>query len=292
MNQSKQNLSEIFCTLKSSSQDQLVLIEEIFIGLGVSPEDIVVVLKNKINRISVYIQGKRKLQRLEKLLKKIHLKGIFFRIKVIKKENWKAKWAKNFLPFHLTKRFDVVPVWRRRTYKKDRREPIFLASINAFGTGLHETTSFMSRLVERCENRFKSFLDVGTGTGLLSLVALKCGAKTICAVDIDKDCVKSAQENFAINGYSKDNIKQGDIEKLKSKKHFDFVAANLITHDLIRLKKILVSFVAPGGFLAISGISLENLVNIREAFRPLPLRCLKIKKGKQWVAILYKRKNK
>jgi ribosomal protein L11 methyltransferase len=219
-----------------------------------------------------------------------HLKGPFrFKIKKIKNENWKTKHAKNFSIFALTKQFDVVPSWRRKGYCKTARTPIIIDSINAFGTGLHETTSFMAHLIERMEGKFKSFLDIGTGTGLLAMIALKCGAQDVQAIDFDPDAVVAAKRNLKVNGYPGSIARRGDIERYRAQKRFDLVAANLITRDLIKYKKQILSTVCKNGFLAISGIMIENLPLIRKAFGMKKLRCIKIYKGEQWVAFLYKR---
>ncbi|MDD3375553.1 MAG: 50S ribosomal protein L11 methyltransferase [Candidatus Omnitrophica bacterium] len=281
-------LFEIFCIIKSANRDQADLVAEFLFSIGANYRDVTVLTKKGIFRISIYFKNQKKAENFKTKLDNFRLKGVSFKLREVKIENWKEKWAKNFSPFQLTKTIDVVPTWRKKSYKKTKRTPIYLSSINAFGTGLHETTSFMAELVEQKKDKFSSFFDIGTGTGLLALVALHNGAKDVLAIDFNQDCVKSAKENFEVNK-SKALIQKADIGEFKIKKVFDFVAANLITHDLTKFKRELVSFVGPRGFLAISGISLENLSLIKETFRALPLRCIKIKRGKQWVALLYKR---
>jgi len=285
---SEKKLFELFCIVRSSDRGQADLIVEILVSIGVKFKDIIVLTKKDIVRVSVYFSNKKKSENFKKKLQQIDLKNIRFRLREVKIENWKEKWAKSFSPFQLTKFIDVVPTWRKRGYQKTKRTPIYLSSINAFGTGLHETTRFMAELVEQCQGKFSSFFDIGMGTGILAMVALNSGAKDVLAIDFDSDCVKAARENFKANEKNA-NIQKADIGEFKSKQTFDFVAANLITHDLIKFKKRLASFVGPKGFFAVSGISIENLNQIKQAFRSLPLRCLKIKKGKQWAALLYKR---
>ncbi|OGX31215.1 MAG: hypothetical protein A2787_01775 [Omnitrophica WOR_2 bacterium RIFCSPHIGHO2_01_FULL_48_9] len=75
----------------------------------------------------------------------------------------------------------------------------------------------------------------------------------------------------------------------KTNQQFDFVAANLISDDLIRLKKKIFSLVKPGQYLALSGISLENFSKVKKAFAALPLRCVQIRQGSRWAAVLYQR---
>lgn len=284
---SRKKLFEIFCVYKSQDRDRADLIVEVILSLGVRPQDLAVLTRNGMFRISVYCYRRLQADRLLRRLQDMNLAKVAFRQREVKIQDWNTRWAKAFAPFQLTPKIDVVPTWRR--YKKTTRRAIFLSSINAFGTGLHETTRFMALLIERCQGRFQSFLDVGTGTGLLSLVAYICQAQRIVALDHDRQCLRCAGENFKINGLTLAKIVRADMRCFSSSERFDFVAANLVTQDLLDLRKRILSSVAPSGFLAISGISLDRLPEIQRHFRLLPLRCVKIIKGQQWAALLYQR---
>jgi ribosomal protein L11 methyltransferase len=159
----------------------------------------------------------------------------------------------------------------------------------SFGTGLHETTQIVSQYIEDCSGQFKSFMDIGTGTGILSMVALKSGATQVLAIDIGDLSIEAAKCNFKANRLNA-VVKQADITRFRNGQTYDFVAANLITQDLIDHHRQIISFVKPGGYLAVSGISLDNLVKLQSVFRKLPLRCLKTQKGKQWSGLLYQKK--
>lgn len=285
----KRFLYELRSVLDSDAKGQVEILRSFLVSCGVNPQDVVSFERGGLFRICVYFDDRANAEKLQRKINQHLGARVRFHVKKIKNENWKTKFSKNFSIFTLTKSFDVVPSWKLRQYKKTSRMPIILESINAFGTGLHETTSFMAQLIEQLRGKFSTFLDIGTGTGLLAMIALKCGAKEIRAVDIDKDAVVAAKQNFKINGYPDKNIIAADIEKYKAKRKFDFVAANLITRDLVRYKTKIISFVAKNGFLAISGILEENYPEIRKAFRLKTLKCVKIKKGQQWVAVLYKR---
>lgn len=282
-------LYELRCLLDSDAKGQVEILRNFLASCGVKPQDVVSFERGGLFRVCVYFDDRVKAEKLQRKINQHLGARIRFHVKKIKNENWKTKFSKNFSIFALTRHFDVVPSWKLRQYKKRQRTPIILESINAFGTGLHETTSFMALLIEQLKGKFSTFLDIGTGTGLLAMIALKCGAKEIRAVDIDKDAVVAAKQNFRINGYSDKNIITADIEKYKAKRKFDFVAANLITRDLIKYKIKIISFVAKNGFLAISGILQENYPEIQKAFRLKRLKCIKVKRGEQWVAVLYKR---
>ena len=91
------------------------------------------------------------------------------------------------------------------------------------------------------------------------------------------------------NGCLPASLKVADIHHYPSRKRYDLVAANLVTHNLIKAGRKLVSLVRPGKYLAVSGISLENISVLKKAFRKYPLRPLQIVKGKEWAAVLYKK---
>ena len=147
----------------------------------------------------------------------------------------------------------------------------------------------MAQLIESKQGSFKSFLDVGTGTGILSLVAYHYGAEEICAVDYDEFSMKAARVNFQLNKSQGIILRQADIANFRPGKHFDFVAANLITFDLIKLKAHLIRLVDKGGHLAVSGISLDNAAYFRRNFASSKVQLKKIREGRKWAAFLYQK---
>jgi ribosomal protein L11 methyltransferase len=244
--------------------------------------------------LTLYTPNRRKADGIRKRLRQSTLGQVSVSINKLRKNFWMDKWKGEIPVFQLNDCFDVVPVWLKSKYKRSKRIPIFLKTVSAFGTGLHETTNFMSRLILRCRGQFDSFLDIGTGTGFLSIVAGHCGAKTLKAIDLDAQAVSAARINISANGFKFDKIKRADIHEDHHDETWisDFVAANLITHELIKAKRIILRYVRPGRFLAVSGISRENYPRLRKAFKKLPLRCLKVERGARWVAVLYRRGGK
>lgn len=224
-----------------------------------------------------------------KIIKSLRFKKIRVELKRLSPKSWKKKGEETFRPFRLTPTLQVIPEKDKAKFKDRLNSKIVLSTGLAFGTGLHETTRFMSGLIEKYYDPKMSFLDVGTGTGILTLVAFKNGAKDVMAVDLSKDCIKTAERNFKINGYRKYRRKAINLKKFAPTKPFNFVAANLITKELVYSKKKLLSLVAPKGFLAVSGISLENYSFFRDHFKHSRLRYLKVIKGKEWVAALLRK---
>ena len=174
----KPKLFEVFCNVPKDKDLALALIEKVLFNQGILPQDIVMTSKRDVC-LSVYLTTKGKACKVRNALNGLNIRGVRFYLKSFQNENWKIKWAKNLRPFCLTKKFNVAPTWYKGKKRSSGRQVIFLSSVNAFGTGLHETTRFMARLIEEKSKGMQSFLDIGTGTGLLALVALKSSVKDI-----------------------------------------------------------------------------------------------------------------
>jgi ribosomal protein L11 methyltransferase len=281
---------EVLVSLNKAGVGSADILKEIFVNNGFPLQDIIEQEIDGRQALAVYCSSKKKADGFERTLKALNLPHLTSTVSVLYQDDWLTRWKKDWKPFKLTRGIDVVPVWCRREYKPGRRQFILLDTVSSFGTGLHETTRFMAEFIEENRGSFERLLDVGTGTGILALVALKIGADDVFGIDMDDMCIQASAANFKANGYDSDGrILHKDLTAFKPAVLFDFVCANLVTHDLIRMKRKILSFVAPGGTLAVSGISLENLPRLRRAFSSLPLMCVKVKKGKSWAAVLFKR---
>jgi ribosomal protein L11 methyltransferase len=256
----------------------------------IGEENIIELSKNESVVYLIYNSSKAVLEGLRKKLIAEGIDRSEIELTSLKDEDWKTKWKKDFKPFWLTKDVYVIPAWLKKKLHP-RKKVIYIDSVMAFGTGLHATTQFMAQLIKQCTGQFKSFLDVGTGTGLLTLVALQYGAQDVLAIEYDSDAVKTAKRNFIRNKQNPAWVKLADINKFKSKKAFDFVAANLITHDLIQFKKKIIPLVGENGYLALSGVSTDNFLKIRKEYVRAPFRCVKVMKNKQWTALLLRKGN-
>ena len=289
---SKQAVKDVFevaLKVESSKDGNSEILKEFLNEIGIECHSIVEYETWPNTYLSLYFQSEEKARALRKKLKAFHLKNVSVLLKRLRKDDWQTKWKKEFKPFCLTKSFGVVPMWLRKKYRFRGRKPLYIDTDLAFGTGMHATTRFMAQFVERCAGQFNSFLDVGTGTGILAMIAFKCHADDVMAIDISPEAVAVAKSNCIINDCASINVKVLDVQKIKSKKRYDFVCANIITQDLISMAKKIISLVKPGQYLAVSGISLNSYDVFRQAYAQYPLRCVKIEKGEGWVAILYKK---
>ena len=276
-------------SIQSANEQGLGLVVAVLLNLGYTQGDLInSSLKGK-SAIELFDEHEEKFRRLKALFGRLGLAGVKVHQRKLLPKDWLTLWKSQWKPAALTKKLDVVPVWYKDKYKpRLGRDYILMDTLLSFGTGLHETTQFMAQFIEDKQGCFKSFLDIGTGTGILALVALKYGARDVGGIDIGELSVQAARDNMKANNlYFK--VKKADIKKYNSKETFDFVAANLITEDLIENARKIISFVKDDGLLAVSGISLENLSKLRRAFSSLPLKCLKISKGKQWSGLLFQK---
>ena len=236
--------------------------------------------------VSVYLKDKREALGVIRQIKSARIHGAdpFWRIHYAK--DWSTSWKKGWKPFAITRKLHVVPLWQDNRSLPKTKVPIYLETTNAFGTGLHETTRFTAQLIEGLSGRFTSFLDVGTGSGILAIVAIKCGATRVTGFDISASAVVVARQNLKANGLSC-VLKSCDVNDFKPRNLFDCVAANLVSQDLIEFRDRIISFVRSGGHLIISGISLKNIPRVKKAFAQKGLAPSTVFSGREWAAMLF-----
>jgi len=275
--------------IQSDNEQSLLLAQAVLLNLGYHEDDLISSSLKGFASFELFDEKKEKLGRVRRLFDRLGLAGIKVRQRSLAPKDWLTLWKTQWKPAPLTRKLDVVPVWYKDKYKVRRgRDYILMDTLLSFGTGLHETTQFMAQFIENAQGKFRSFLDIGTGTGILALVAIKYGAQDVLGIDIGQLSVQAARDNMKANQLFFD-VKMADIKKYRSQITYDLVAANLITEDLIENSQKILSFVKEDGLLAVSGISLENLSKLRKAFSLLPLKCLKVSKGKQWSGLLYQK---
>jgi ribosomal protein L11 methyltransferase len=189
---------------------------------------------------------------------------------VFEEENkdWLAEWKKGFVPFQLIGDFWVVPSWLAPP--KEAKKPIIIDPGMAFGTGTHATTKMASYFVNKLCATFKdpkkiSLIDVGTGTGILAMLAAHYHLGRIMGIEIDPEARRVARENVKHNSLENEII-IGDelIEKIHVQ--FDVVVANIIDGVLIQIKAPLLSLLAPGGNIFLTGILTEREAHFSEHF--------------------------
>lgn len=205
--------------------------------------------------VKVYIEDDKE---AEDILNKGKEEGFDITVTRLKAEDWENGWKKYYSTFNITDDLVVVPAWEDYD-KKENEKVIVLDSGMAFGTGTHETTkmcvSFIKDIVTKDT---KKVLDIGTGSGILSIAASLYGAEDITAIDIDELAVKIAKENVMINDKS-DVIKvsQGDLLKNITGK-YDLIIANIVADIIKELIPHIKNYLNENGKFIVSGIIKER----------------------------------
>lgn len=177
--------------------------------------------------------------------------------------DWLAEWKKSFQPFALAGGHWVVPSWCEKPAAAEHA--IYIDPGMAFGTGTHETTQLVAGELLRLAPEARTLLDVGTGTGILAILARQLGVPYIRATEIEPEARRVARENFALNGCADVALDETQVEGLNER--YDVVVANIIDGVLVRLQDTLKARVRPGGWLVLSGIIGEREPDFLAGFR-------------------------
>ncbi len=184
-------------------------------------------------------------------------------------EDWAENWKQFFHPLKIGKRLLIRPEWED-CENEDRRVVFTINPGMSFGTGSHATTQLCLEAIEKYTKSGDTVLDLGCGSGILSIVALLLGASHATALDIDKNAVDIAKRNAKLNGVdlSKYDAYAGNvlndeslIEKFSAEK-YDIVAANIVADVIIGIAPFVGSFVKDGGIFIASGIITERLSEV------------------------------
>ena len=196
---------------------------------------------------------------------------------------WKDKYKEHFKALKLTDDIIVVPSWEAAPQGSEKI--IDLDPGMAFGTGAHQTTAMCARLLEKYGCEGKKVLDVGTGSGILSIAAALMGSKDILGVDIDETAVEVAKENIDKNGMSDIiRIEKGDLTKGIDYKG-DIVVANIIAELVIELAASVKKHLVPGGYFISSGILAEKEEMVTNALTDLGFIIDDVLKDEEWCAV-------
>ncbi|MBC87524.1 MAG: hypothetical protein CL677_10145 [Bdellovibrionaceae bacterium] len=205
--------------------------------------------------------------------------------------DWLEEWKKGFKAFPLVGDYWIVPSWLESP--EQAKYPLKIDPGMAFGTGTHGTTQIASEFVAELLQEMKSspsVIDVGTGTGVLAILAEKMGASSIVATEIDPDARRVAKENVDLNGCSQIEVLDEQIDELVEQK--DVVIANIIDGILVRIQSDLKGLCLPGGHLILTGILKEREDSFLNKFglqQESPFEVISRKEKDEWVGFLVRR---
>ena len=206
-------------------------------------------------------------------------------------QDWMAAWKQHYKPIHLGEKFLILPAWEKHS-KDECRIVIRINPAMAFGTGTHPTTQLCLGLLERHTQPGRPVIDIGCGSGILSIAANKIGASKVLAVDVDSQSVTSTQENAALNDVPKEALEvgQGSVTDILMGKfsllHAPLVLVNILASIILRLfNDGLAEVVTDQGLLLLSGILEHQEKEIRQKAQEHGFSVIDKLTQKDWISL-------
>ena len=212
--------------------------------------------------------------------------------KTVGEVNWAESWKQHYKPVAIGKRLIIVPAWLESP--DETRIPIQIDPGMAFGTGTHPTTQLCLEMLETYTPQGNDVFDIGCGSGILSIAALKLGAARAFGVDVESEAIPAAQKNAATNHVGdRLNIALGSVDEIKTGvfevQQAPLVLANILAPILMRLLDAgMGDLIAPDGVLILSGILEEQVPEMETKIAEHGLQVLEKRQIEDWVALAVK----
>ena len=206
-------------------------------------------------------------------------------LKKVKRQNWNKEWEENFHPIEVAGKVYIRATFHDPAPGHFEHEIIIVPKMS-FGTGHHETTSQMIELQMEIDHRGKSVLDVGTGTGILAIMAHQLGASRIHSFDIDEWSVENGRENYELNGAPHISIEQGTISSQKEEV-YDVVLANITRNILLEEIPRYADFT--GNYLLVSGFYEQDIPDIQAVAEAAGFKKVKQISKNNWAAVVFRK---
>lgn len=213
-------------------------------------------------------------------------------IRIMAPEDWTESWKSYFEPQHIGQHTVIVPTWREYTPQPGELI-IHLDPGMAFGTGLHATTRLCLAAIEREIKPGMRALDVGTGSGILSIAMAKQGASQVEAIDIDSVAVHVAQDNLALNGIAQVKVSQetlastmADDNPIHNGQGYDLLTVNIFADVIIAMAPAIARALRPGGIFIASGIIASKAEDVIQALGQAELVLQERLQEDDWVVLV------
>jgi ribosomal protein L11 methyltransferase len=207
----------------------------------------------------------------------------------VNEEDWATAWKKYYHPVKISERFTIVPTWEEYTPVNSDELIIELDPGMAFGTGTHPTTVMCIQALERTVKKGDTIIDVGTGSGVLSIAGAMLGAQRISALDLDEVAVTTAKMNIELNHVheivevSQNNLLEGIVEPV------DGIVANILAEVIVRFTDDAAKIVKKDGFFIASGIIQQKKQEVKDSLTKAGFEITETLLMEDWVALIAKK---
>ena len=248
-----------------------------------------------LSHIKLYLEDtdKNGMERLEKAVSELKLS---MTVAPLAEVDWEESWKDNYPPQEVGEKIIVLPYWNA-DLETDRVKVILDPGLT-FGTGAHPSTQMVMEKMEEVVKPGFRCLDLGSGSGILSIAALRLGAESAIGMDIDPKAEDIARENAAYNGFAAPefaaltgNVTEDvDLMNKLQQQSYDLVLVNIVADVIIGLSPVLPAFLTDSSILLCSGILDVRLEDVRTALEKAGLEILEVKAKEDWRSIRAKRR--
>ena len=249
-----------------------------------------------LSHIKIYLEDTdtASLSRLEAAAAQMNLP---MDVKTMAETNWEESWKDNYPAVEVGENLIVVPYWAAD--ETNGRTPVILDPGLTFGTGAHASTQMVMEFMEKCVQKGFRCLDLGSGSGILSIAALRLGAASAIGVDIDPKAESIARENAAYNGFAAPEFTAltGNVTEDTAlmnrlqQQSYDLVLVNIVADVIIGLAPVLPAFLSSDSILLCSGILDVRLPDVTQALEQAGLEIVEVKAKEDWRSIRAKRRS-
>lgn len=207
----------------------------------------------------------------------------------VNEEDWATAWKKYYKPVKISEKITITPTWEDYTPVSSDELIIELDPGMAFGTGTHPTTVLSIQALENYISENDRVIDVGTGSGVLSIASALLGAKEVQAYDLDEVAVTSAEMNAKVNNVTdKIEVKQNNLLN-NVEDQVDVIVANILAEIIMRFEKDAFQCLKPGGIFITSGIIQAKKQQVKDALVSAGFELVEVNQMEDWVSIIAKK---
>lgn len=247
-----------------------------------------------LSRVKLYLED-TETQRLQVLQDYAAEKNLPITVKALPETNWEESWKENYPPQEVGNKLVVLPYWLEDSYETNRKKVILDPGLT-FGTGAHPSTQMVMEAMEETVTPGMHCLDLGSGSGILSITALRLGAESAVGVDIDPKAEDIARENAGYNGFASPEFTaltgnvtadKGLMDTLAAKQ-YGLVLVNIVADVIIGLSPVLPKFLGENTTLILSGILDTRLADVLDALKKAGIAVTSIREKEEWRCVTAK----